>query len=76
MKDQFNELTSPESLREECRSLYAQLQMTQKAQKQAYVRALDDLLAGLSSSNIMAAPPTFDDVREYIDQKKRELSDV
>lgn len=43
MQDQFDELQSPEALREECRSLLAQLQLTQTGCKNARIDELNRL---------------------------------
>jgi predicted HAD superfamily phosphohydrolase len=74
MKDQFDELTVPKALREECRSLYAQLQMTQKASARAYVRALDELLAHFSDEELLVEKPSLDDLQWYVEKKKQEMA--
>lgn len=43
MIDQFNELTTAESLREECRSLLAQLKVTQTACKNSRIDELNKI---------------------------------
>lgn len=83
MTDQFDELQSPEALREECRSLLAQLQATQRGCNNARIDELVNLYAMFEKASELM--PNFglskdtdtlckkSDLAKYIDKRKEEL---
>lgn len=72
MTDQFDELRSPESLREECRSLLAQIKMLERSQNMRYIQALEDLYQEcfVDTYPVNITP---DDLHYYIQRKKEEV---
>ena len=71
MADQFDELKSPESLREECRSLLAQLQATQRGCGNARIDELARLFCYFDYAHLF--PISSGDLHNYIDDRKEEL---
>lgn len=75
MPDQFDQLQSPEALREECRSLLAQLQLTQAGCKNARIDELNILYKEFFGGEFGIGVAICDeDVADYIERRKRELS--
>ena len=69
MKDQFDEIQSPEALREECRSLFSQIQMHQKQIAKLNKDLSDsnemlELCVSLNSNSVHI--PKFNSAEEFV----------
>lgn len=77
MKDQFDQLESPESLREECRSLLTQLKATQESCRNARLDELGMLYNKMLADGMLwFVPIQPSELADYILQRKDEIKQL